>query len=585
MVSTSSTELISLSMSVESEPPFLGGPLPDLEAGKPVSSSLWNVRVEQAQLRFDLALGKYRTELAAALAVDESQINVSAYPTLKIQVGDALEDLPLGEELFLDLFTLYVAGGWRQVDVATAVVSSWSGVELSNLKPREATLPGGVDTKQGVPRAATRFYRECRLLLAEFVMQGIRDAESRLLGDVRARLDAALDSVTDAIRTFGIHHEVVVDHVGGGFGTRVVPRMAEPTLSTAVHGYLVQVGMARQQIESINARLAVLRNGAQIGRPQLGGIGSGASHGGFGGSDAPQSEAELLAELAKQTQQLVEAGRQLQLNAPWAMVIAAQMTGSTSEESMLVLLDTALAEVKDTVTTIRGALNHEGVLDRYLGPDAEAMVALAYPKGPEAVLVERAIEDVGEGDYEAVHLLCERSLLDLYEDETSSEGIRSVVLGRMIAELLKVYADREAAFRVRQDARQKANQVNAVLGLLVFIPIGGQVGAAIRAISEFSDMAMMLSAATAYSEQYDDVRRQTAIRLADEGHGDIAMLGELLAMRRNLLQEIALEVLTLMVFRAAGRVRRLKQLIFVRGAIQDVDTLLELIQADEVAGQ
>ena len=585
MVSRSGLELVSLSISVESEPVPAGGPLPDLDAGTSASSSLWNERVEQARQRFDRALGRYRTELATALAVDESRINVSAYPALKIPVGDALESLPLGDELFLDLFTLYAAGGWRQVDVATKAVVAWSGVELSNLKPREASLPGGVDLTRGVPRAATRFYRECRLLLAEFVMQGIRDVETRVLGDVRARLDAALESVADAIRTFGIHGEVVVDHVGGGFGTRGVPKMADPDLAAAVHQYLVQVGSARQQIESINARLANLRSGAPVGSPQSGGIGSGASHGGFGGSDAPQSEAELLPELDRQTRRLVEAGRQLQVNAPWAMVVAAQMDASTSEETMVGLLAAKLAEVKDTVSTIRAALNHAGVLGRHLGTDAEAMLAIAYPNGPEAALVERAMADVGEGNYEAVHLLCERSLVDLYEDEGSAEGIRSVVLGRMIGELLKAHADRETASRERQEAMQKAAQANAVLGLLVFIPIGGQIGAAVRIISELSDMAMMLSAATAYSEQYDDLRRQTAIRLADEGHGDIAGLGELLAIRDNLLQEITLEVLTLMVFRAAGRVRRLKQMIFARGVVQDVQTLMEIIHADEAGGR
>lgn len=584
MVSRSSVELVSLSISVESDPVPPGGPLPDVDSVPPISSSLWNARVDQAQQRFDRALGRYRSELSAALAVDESRINVSAYPALKIQVGDTLEPLPLGDELFLDLFTLYAAGGWRQVEVATTAVVAWSGVELSNLQPREASLPGGIDLSRTVPQAATRFYRECRLLLAEFVMQGIRDVEARVLGDIRARLDAAFDSVTEAVKTFGIHGEVVLDHAGGGFDTRIVPKMTDPKLAAAVHHYLVQLAAARQQVESINARLVMLRAGAPVGSPLPGGIGSGASHGGFGGSDAPQSEAELLPELDKYNRLLVEAGRQLQLNAPWAMVIAAQMTGETGEETMVGLLDTTLADIRDRVTTMRAALDHVGVLDRYLGSDAEAMLAAAYPNGPEAVLVERAMTDVGEGNYEAVHLLCERTLMDLYEDEASAEGIRNVVLGRMIDELLKAHADRETAARERQEARQKAAQANAVLGLLVFIPIGGPIGAAVRIISEISDVAMMLSAAAAYSEQYDDIRRQMAIRLADEGHGDIAALGELLAMRSNLLQEIGLEVLTLMLFRAAGRVRRLKQLLFARGVMQDVQTLMEIIHADEAAG-
>ena len=335
MVSRTGLERVSFSMSVESEPLPSGGPLPDVDAGAPISSSVWNTRVEQAQQRFDRALGSYRNELAAALGVDESRINESAYPTLKIQVGDALEALPLGDELFLDLFTLYAAGGWRQVEIATTAVAAWSGVELSDLKPREESLPGGVDLRRWVPRAATRFYRECRLLLAEFVVQGIRDVEARVLVDVRTRLDVAFDSVTDAIRTFGIHGQVVVDHAGGGFGTRVMPKMADPDLEAAVYQYLAQVGASGQQIESINARLSILRDGAPVGSPQSGRIGSGASHGGFGGSDEPQSEAELLPERDKHTRLLVEAGRQLQVNAPWAMAIAAQMTVSTIQETIV----------------------------------------------------------------------------------------------------------------------------------------------------------------------------------------------------------------------------------------------------------
>lgn len=573
-----------LSISVESEPAAPSGPLANVEAGAPKTSSLWNNRMELAQQRFDRALAFYRAELASALSLDESNINVSAYPTLNIPVGDTFEPLPLGDELFLDLFTLYAAGGWRQVEVATAAVAAWSGLEPADLKPREASLPGGVDLSRAVPRAAARFYRECRLLLAEFVMQGVRDVETRLLEDVRARLDAAIDSVTEAIRAFGIHEQMIVDRRGGGFGARQALQMADPSLAAAVHHYLVQVGAARRQIESLNARLIAVRNGAPVGSPQAGRMGSGASHGGYGGSDGPQSETELLVELEKQTRLAVEAGRQLQVNAPWAMAIAAQVTGSTSEEDMLRLLDAALADIKATATSVRAALDHAGALGLYLGSDPEAVLATAYPVGPEAALVERALAEVGDGRYGAVHLLCERALTELYEDEASAEGIRSVVLGRMIAELLKAAADREAARRELQEARQKAARVNAVLGLLVFIPIVGPIGAAVRVISGLSDLAMMISAASAYAEQYDDIRRQFAVRLADEGTGDIAALGELLAMRRDLLGEIAMEVLVVMVFRAAGRVRRLKEVIFLRGVAQDVQTLMEVIHADEMAG-
>lgn len=584
MVSTTDEEVAFLSISIESEPTAMSGPLAHLQLGEPRHSAAWNERVAQAQRRFDGALDRYRAELSAALAVDESQINVSAYPTLKILVGDTTEDLPLGEELFLDLFTLYAAGGWRQVEVATTAVATWSGLPPADLKAREESLPGGVDLVRGVPRAAARFYRECRRLLGEFVMQGIRDAEVRLLAEVRDRLDSAIESVSAGILAFGIRLHTVVDPVGGGMGTRQVPRMADPELGAAVHHYLVQVGEARRQMESLNARLVAVRNGAPVGSAQGGGIGSGASHGGFGGSSQPQSETELLAELDKQTRLAIEAGRQLQDNAPWAMAIAAQVTATTSEEDMLRRLDATLADIRDTAKSVRAALDHGGVLDPYLGADAETALAGAYPVGPDGALVLRAMAEVGNGQYAAVHLLCERALLDLYEDDASADGIRSVVLGRMIAELLKVAADRETARRDAQDARQKASRVNAVLGLLSFIPGAGVLGASVRLISGLSDLAMMISAAAEYSGQFDDIRRQLGVRLADEGEGDIAALGDLLAMRRDLLDDIAMDVLIMMVSRSAGRIRGLRQALFLRGVTQDVETLLDVIHADELAG-
>ena len=581
-MSVSGPELALLSISVESEPSDPGDPLAVMAAGPAATSSAWNARVELARQRFHRALGIYRVELAAVLSVEEEQVNESAYPTLKVPVGGKLEPLPLGEELFLDLFTLYAAGGWDQVEAATAAIAAWSGVQAADMRPREASLPGGVDLAITLPGAAAKFYRECRLLLAGFVMQEIRDIETRVLEDVRVRLDVAIDSVAGAIRTFGIHYVPVLRHVGGGVEMRPAPRMADPELATAMHHYLVQVGAARRQIESINARLSVLRSGAPVGSPQAGGVGSAASHAGFGGSDAAQSETELLAELQVHTRLAVDAGRQLQINAPWAMAIAAQMTGSTSEEDMLLRLDAALADIHATAVSIRSALDHAGVMELHLGSSAETALATAYPMGLEAAMVRRAVAEVAAGGFAAVHLLCERTLLDLYENEATQDGIRSVVLGRMIGELLKVAAEDEAVRRRKEEGRKALACIDAVLGLMVFIPIGGQVGLALRVITELSDFAMMFSAALAYADQYADLEQTTAVRLAEDGDGDVAALGELLAMRRGLLEEIAMEVLLRMVSRSVGRVRRLKLLIFVRGALQDAQTLMDAIHsADE----
>jgi hypothetical protein len=584
-VSTPGPDLALLSISVEVEPTVPGDALAVMAAGSAATSSVWNARVESARQRFHRAFDSYRAELATVLSVEEEQINESAYPTIKVPVGGRLQALPLGDELFLDLFTLYAAGGWGQVEAATTAVAAWSGVQPADMKPREASLPGGVDLDVTLPSAAAKFYRECRLLLAEFVMQEIRDIEARVQETVRARLDVAIESVAGAIKTFGIHYVPVLRPVGGGVEMQPAPRMADPKLAGAIHHYLVQVGAARQRIEAINARLSDLRNGAPVGSPQSGGIGSGASHAGYGGSDSAQSEAELLAELQAHTRLAVDAGRQLQVNAPWAMAIAAQMTASTSEEDMLYRLDATLADIKATAVSMRSALDHDGVLGRYLGTSAEVALSAAYPAGMEAVMVRRALADVAGRDFAAVHLLCERTLVELYENEALGDGIRSVVLGRMIGELLQVAAEEEEARRERDEARKALSVVDAVLGLMVFIPVGGQIGLALRVITELSDVAMMFSAAFVYAEQYDDLQRMTAVRLAEAGEGDIAALGELLAMRRNLLAEIAMEVLLRMVSRSAGRVRQLKKLIFVRGALQDAQTLMEAIHsADEAAG-
>jgi hypothetical protein len=584
-MSISGPELAFLSISVESEAVDPGGPLALMASGPAATSSAWNARVELAGQRFHRALGVYRAELAAALSVDEEQINESAYPTLTIPVGDRQEPLPLGEELFLDLFTLYAAGGWAQVEAATAAIAAWSGMQAADMKPREASLPGGVDLTVTLPGAAAKFYRECRLLLAGFVMQEIRDIEIRVLEDVRIRLDAAIDAVADAIKAFGIHYVPVLHHVGGGVEMRPAPRMADPELATALHHYLVQAGAARQRIESINASLFAQRNGAPVGSAPVGGTGSGASHAGFSGSDAAQSETELLAELQIQTRLAVDAGRQLQINAPWAMAIAAQMTTATSEEDMLLRLDAALADIHATAVSIRSALDHAGVMELHLGSSAENALAAAYPLGLEAAMVRRAFAEVAGGSFAAVHLLCERTLLDLYENEATQDGIRSVVLGRMIGELLRVAAEDEAARRQKEEGRKALACIDAVLGLMVFIPIGGQIGLALRVVTELSDFAMMFSAAFAYADQYADIGKMTAVRLAEDGDGDIAALGELLAMRRSLPEEIAMEVLLRMVSRSAGRVRQLKRLIFVRGALQDAQTLMDAIHsADEAAG-
>ena len=560
--------------------PADGGAAPPLAPADAASQSAWQARVDLARRHFEQALAAYHSDLARALPVDESGINASAYPTLQVKGEHGAFAVELGEDLFVELFSLYAEGGWREVEAVTAVVAAWADVAPATLRPDDTGIAAGVDLRHAVPRAGAAFYRQCRRLLAGLVAETMVEVEAELLAEVRRGLGATRGSIDQALERFGFRDVLVRDKNDTDGAPRQVVRMTDTTLSASVHATLEALASARQRMDYATAALAAQRDGAPVGPPAAGTPGSGASHGGRGGSDAVQSAAELEDVLARATTDAIGAAKALQQTAPWALVIAATVTPGLPEDSVVRQLRDTMLALRARCDVMVDGLARQPRFTAATPAQVDAALAAAWPSGLEAAALAQAIADLRRDDFSGLHLACERALVTVYEDAQAPMGLRNLVAGRMLLELLREEAEREERARVAERARRGADQANAAMNLLAFIPLGGLLGVGVRLIAGLGDLALMLAAAAGAVDSGQAIDRREAVQLADQGAGGIAALGDVLAARAALADEVGLAVLTMGLARAGGRVRAVKHGLVARGLLMDLETLMATVDAE-----
>lgn len=523
----------------------------------------WMAVAARMQAALERSLTVYRAALVRAYAIPEGDFAESGYPALDVAFSGGTERVVIGPDLMQDLIGLYAESGWSDIEILTAAVARWSGLDPANgLHPSEGALPGGIDLSRRVALAGAAFYRDCREQFAALTMDSLRRLGTRLQARVTANLGATLASLSAAQKMFGfsVTFSEQVNDRGGGSAERTVT-MADDALARGIHDALEALSGAAIQVELL------LPLTEDRGR-------SGASFRGMGGSNAPSSPAEVAAELERQKRIYVAAAGQLAAQAPWGQVLIGLHRAGTPQPRMVALLHDTLGGIETRITTLLDGFRTTDAVHDLLSADPAHALAASFPHGPDRALVRKAQEALGNGDSHAVHLVAEQPLIELYDDPEAVTGLDRLVLARLIDENLAYAEEAAARSQAVQDGMAGAALLSAVLSIAAHV-----LAPPLAAAATIINYALLAGATVSYARQLgilDKTIDKTLTVMPDSG---LARIGALLAVRRDLGEAMLESALVILAFRQAAQMPRLRRLVFGYAIYEDFRTIFAALPA------
>lgn len=508
----------------------------------------------------------------------DQQHLTSRLPSLPVPVRgegqDEAEEVVFDGDLLVQLIEFYMLDGWAAVEAIGSALDE----KLAKLPD---TSGGGVVLSPWP--AAAWLFRIARNALGLLVREELVAIETA--AGLRLASQIAETQTRFAVLDGDLAFETVFEAVGKSVRSR--PRLKDRDLADTLHQALSEAVLCRR---AVDLELAQLARFEEYVRPY-----SDPSQGQrYGGGLA--REIKLIREqneaAVRRARALAEVSlTQLQLNAPLALLVLNSLDSGFSQQEMEQLLDQTLTllrtELEELQGTVRAKVPHAAAVSGSLDLSRPAVwpaldeAELAPPAGGlEASLLDAAVDSLAGGDASWFPLTSERTLHELIGDGVVQRDSFTYVVyaqyAMALGDRLEVAAAEEAA--VKEFWAQFSRWAAAASLAALVTPTTWAAAPALRTAAWVADLVLLARTVHSVTQELARLGRLRGLRLAEAKGATIEWfgeLGELIAIRQDLLDGLAEEVIIALLTTIGGAASALiRHTLVAYGYYQDLETLL-----------
>jgi hypothetical protein len=554
---------------------------------------------EKLQSAYQQRFAYYERELAAALDLLDAVspgLASSSFPEISVLFDGEQEEVIFDFSLYERLLEIYIFEGWAGI--------------LSVEEALDVRLP---QADEDAPSAGTpvnartlwlpvkNFFRFTRNLLALLIRETLGQIERKAAASITADLSASAWRIANAWNSeFQIKESYKSEYVPfseGKFVKREIYRFGNRSLSDALFVALSEAVRQKFAYEETLRREARFREDIETIRGYLGRTRARARPHERQRLDQDLSQLEMKQEevrqLTKQSEALLKSALSvIHTNSPLGLVVLDGLNVGFTQEEMEQKLGVALRGLSEKIDEIGRAVDpgFSRVAVRIPTVDADELIpwdAIQRREPPpeclslgiETYIVASAVEGLAAdpGWFPLAHEATWHRLVE--SGVVAKDSFEYVVYAHYVSALIDRVEDEREAFEASETFWKAFGRIAGALSLAsLATPATAEFAPLLRGVSAVTDLAVMANTIYSVTGNLARLNRVLAEVLI---HPDafalehLARIGELVQIRREVLDQIALQfVLELALMGAGARWAAVKKLTLARGYYSDLETLL-----------